>query len=260
MTAEIRGISVWYEILGDAGTPVVLLHGWGCDGRTHMAGVAEALKGEHRVMLTDFPGFGRSGRPPEPWGVPEYAAALKDLLEQTGFTPCAAVGHSFGCRVAAWAGSEWPEIFTKLIFTGAAGIRKEPDEAARKRSREYRTKKEWLHRMEKIAPLRSVAERMEDSLRKKYGSADYNALDEEMRQTFVKVVNLDLRDRYPRLRQPTLLIWGDADTETPLWMGQEMEKLIPDAGLAILEGGSHFAYLEQAGRFNTIAAHFLRDE
>ena len=45
--------------------------------------------------------------------------------------------------------------------------------------------------------------------------------------------------------------------ETPLWMGREMEKLIPDAGLVILEGGSHFAYLEQAARFNTIAVHFL---
>ena len=40
---------------------------------------------------------------------------------------------------------------------------------------------------------------------------------------------------------------------------QEMEKMIPDAGLVILEGGSHFAYLEQAARFNTIVAHFLGD-
>ena len=39
-----------------------------------------------------------------------------------------------------------------------------------------------------------------------------------------------------------------------------MEKLIPDAGLTILEGGSHFAYLEQAARFNTIVRHFLSEE
>jgi len=38
-----------------------------------------------------------------------------------------------------------------------------------------------------------------------------------------------------------------------------MEKLIPDAGLVILEGGSHFAYLEQIQRFNTIAQHFLKE-
>ena len=81
-----------------------------------------------------------------------------------------------------------------------------------------------------------------------------------MRKTFVRVINLDLRDRYPLIRQPVLLLWGDADTETPLWMGREMEKLIPDAGLAVLEGGTHFAYLEQAARFNVIVRQFLKGD
>ena len=258
MFAEIKGTRAWYEIRGEAGSPVVLLHGWGCTGAM-MASLAGALETEHRVMSVDFPGFGQSSRPPEPWGVPEYAAWLRELIEKTGFAPCAAVGHSFGCRVAAWAAGEWPELFHKLIFTGAAGIRKEPDEAARRRSAEFRKKKEFWQKIEKIGPLRAMGERMEEGLRQKYGSADYNALDAEMRKTFVQVISLDLRDRYAKIQAPTLLIWGDADTETPLWMGQEMEKRIPDAGLVILEGGSHFAYLEQAGRFNTIAAHFLSD-
>ena len=43
-------------------------------------------------------------------------------------------------------------------------------------------------------------------------------------------------------------------------MAREMEKRIPDAGLVILEGGSHFAYLEQIGRFNAIVRHFLKEE
>ena len=97
----------------------------------------------------------------------------------------------------------------------------------------------------------------EEKLRQKYGSRDYNALDEEMRKTFVKVIQLDLADCLPLIRQPVLLIWGDRDTETPLWMGQKMEREIPDAGLVILEGGSHFAYLEQAPRFNAIVRTFL---
>ena len=52
-------------------------------------------------------------------------------------------------------------------------------------------------------------------------------------------------------------VWGDKDTETPLWMGQRMEKDIPDSALIVLEGGTHFAYLEQIGRFNAIARSFL---
>ena len=39
-----------------------------------------------------------------------------------------------------------------------------------------------------------------------------------------------------------------------------MEQLIPDAGLVTLEGGSHFAYLEQIDRFVAIIRHFLKED
>ena len=144
-----------------------------------------------------------------------------------------------------------------MVFTGAAGLRAEPTEKGKKRAQAYLKKKKMVKYLESIPLLSSIGQKMGKRLIQRYGSADYIALDEDMRRTFVKVINLDLRDRYPRIRQSTLLIWGDSDTETPLWMGNEMKKLIPDAGLVILEGGSHFAYLEQAARFNLIVDHFL---
>ena len=258
MTENLHGTRVSYEIQGEGTSRVILLHGWGCD-QNLMQPVADALKDDHQVLLVDFPGHGKSGRPPEPWGVPEYAECLEELLDRTGFTPCSVIAHSFGCRVAAWAASEWPELFTRLVFTGAAGLRAPQTEEGRKRAESYQQKKRFLHRLEQLPFLHSVGESLEERLRQKYGSADYNALDAEMRQTFVKVIQLDLRDRYPLIQQSTLLLWGDEDRETPLWMGREMEKLIPDAGLVLLEGGSHFAYLEQAQRFGTIVQHFLAD-
>ena len=258
MTEICCNTVVHYERMGETGSPMVLLHGWGCD-LGHMRPVAEALKEDHRVLLLDFPGHGESGRPPEPWGVPEYAACLRELLSRLSFTPCAAVAHSFGCRVAVYLASEEPALFTKLVLTGAAGIRPKPSEEARKRSARYQKLKGYAESAKHIPGLGHAAERWEEKLRQQYGSRDYNALDAEMRQTFVRVINLDLSDRYPSLRQSTLLLWGDADTETPLWMGREMEKMIPDAGLVLLEGGSHFAYLEQIGRFNTIVRHFLKE-
>ena len=83
---------------------------------------------------------------------------------------------------------------------------------------------------------------------------------ESLRVALAAMADADLRDVLPNIAVPTLLIWGDADTETPLWMGKEMEQKIPDAGLVILEGGSHFAYLEQIQRFNTICKHFLKED
>ncbi len=259
MTERINGAEVAWEIQGEGDSRVVLLHGWGCD-RSQMQPVADALRGGHRVLLVDFPGHGKSGRPPEPWGVPEYAACLKALLEKLNFVPCDAVAHSFGCRVAAFLAAENPGMFGRMVFTGAAGIRPKQTEESRKRSEQYKKLRGRAESLKKIPVLKGAAEKMEERLRQKYGSRDYNALDEEMRKTFVKVINQDLTELYPKIGASTLLIWGDADTETPLWMGKEMEKLIPDAGLVILEGGSHFAYLEQIVRFNAIVAHFLAEE
>ena len=258
MIESVNGTTVSCEIQGEGMGRVILLHGWGCD-MSMMQPVADALKNDHRVLLVDFPGHGKSGRPPEPWGVPEYAECLKELLKRLGFFPCSVIAHSFGCRVATWLAANDPELFDRMIFTGAAGIRPKPTEESARRSSEYKKLKNYCNRVKKIPFLKGTAEHWEEKLRQKYGSRDYNALDEEMRRTFVKVINQDLSDLYPKFRQSTLLIWGDADTETPLWMGKEMEKLIPDAGLVILEGGSHFAYLEQIQRFNMISRHFLKE-
>ena len=258
MKENINGTEICYRIEGEGENRVLLLHGWGCD-MNMMQPVADALKTDHRTLIVDLPGHGESGRPPEPWGVPEYAACMLDLISRLSFAPCSVVAHSFGCRVAAWIEAENPGVFRRIVFTGAAGICPKPSEEARKRAAKYKKLKGLCQSAGKIPLLRKAAEDLEERLKQKYGSRDYIALDEEMRKTFVKVINQDLTELYGRFHASTLLIWGDADTETPLWMGQEMEKRIPDAGLVILEGGSHFAYLEQIQRFNTIIREFLKE-
>ncbi len=257
--ATIDGTTIHYEEQGQGSHRVVLLHGWGCDTKL-MKPIADALSGEMRVLSLDFPGHGQSGRPPEPWGVPEFASATRKLLEQLDFLPCSVIAHSFGGRVTIQLASEAPALFEKLVLTGAAGIRPPQTEEGRRRSEQYRRLRKLCDGLKKARIFGKLPERLEEQLRRKYGSRDYNALDAEMRKTFVKVISLDLTDRLSQIQQPTLLLWGDRDTETPLWMGQKMEKLIPDAGLVVLEGGTHFAYLEQAPRFTAIVRHFLMEE
>lgn len=255
---EINGVALKYTEEGETGSRVLLLHGWGCD-ISLMTPVADRLKDCHRILIPDFPGHGGSGRPPEPWGVPEYSDHLIRFLKEMDFLPCDVIAHSFGCRICTYIASEHPEYFRRIIMTGAAGIRPQQSEEARKRSAEYRKYKAIAEAVRKVPFLRKTAASWEERLRRKYGSADYNRLDEEMRKTFVKVISLDLTERYSDIQQSTLLVWGDRDTETPLWMGREMEKRIPDSALILLEGGSHFAYLEQIDRFTAIAKEFLKE-
>ena len=259
MKETVNGAEIRYRITGEGKGRVLLLHGWGCD-ISMMQPVADALADTHTCLLIDLPGHGESGRPPEPWGVPEYAECVAGLLKKLGFIPCSVVAHSFGCRIAAWLEAEQPELFDRIVFTGAAGIRPKPTAESLKRSARFKRLKECCRVIGNVPFLGSAADAMEEKLRRKYGSRDYNALDEEMRKTFVKVINLDLTGLYERFQSSTLLIWGDADTETPLWMAREMEQRIPDAGLVILEGGTHFAYLEQLNRFNVIVKQFLKED
>ncbi len=256
MEMQAANVHMHYELAGNGAKRVVLLHGWGCSTKL-MRPVADSLLQDMTVLSVDFPGHGESGRPPEPWGVPEYAACLKELLQKLDFLPCSVIAHSFGGRVTIELASADDALFERIILTGAAGIRPPASGTQSKRTLEYKRLKGIAETLGKVKPLSGLADAWQEKLIQQYGSKDYAALDPEMRKTFVRVVNYDQAEKLAAIRNSTLLVWGSADTETPLWMGQQMEKAIQDSALIVLEGGTHFAYLEQAARFNAIAHSFL---
>lgn len=257
MFLTAKGVKVYYEQMGDHGPHLLLLHGWGCSVK-HFEPIARDLARDYRVTVIDFPAHGQSDRPPEPWGVPEYAACVKDLMGQLQIAPADLIAHSFGGRVSLYLAANEPQLVNRMVITGGAGLKKEQTGEQKKRSAAFQKKKKRLEGLSKLPLIGSLAEKSLEALRKKYGSADYNALDAEMRKTFVKVISEDLRPLLPKIQASTLLIWGEKDQDTPLWMGQAMEKEIKDAGLVIFENDDHYAYLRQWPRFVAVARAFLK--
>ena len=102
--------------------------------------------------------------------------------------------------------------------------------------------------------------RRSEKLQDRSGSQDYRNAHGVMRETFVKVVNDDVSPLLPKVSCPVLLVWGSNDTAAPLWMGQQMEREMQDAGLAIFEGDDHFAYWNQAERFNRVLDAFITED
>jgi len=250
-------IAYRYDQLEQSDAPVVLLlHGWGCDGSIFSAFQNEFFK-HASVLSVDFPGHGQSAEPPTPWGVPEYAEQILGLLKNLSVSKVNIVAHSFGGRVALWIASHHPELVEKMVITGGAGIRKPAAQTQSKKQLQYKKLKAVLQAFEKVSFLKGIVSVLQEKLIQKYGSEDYKRLNANMRQTFVKVINQDLSDLLPKISASTLLIWGGDDTETPLWMGQKMEKDIPDAGLVVFDGRSHFAFLEEAQRFQVIVTTFF---
>jgi pimeloyl-ACP methyl ester carboxylesterase len=243
--------------LEDRGTgrPLVLLHGWGVSSDLFVP-ILDALQPGRRLIVPDLPGFGTTPEPPTPWSVHEYAAWCIALLDRLGIDTCDLVGHSNGGRIGIVMAAAYPGRVTRMVLAGAAGIRSPQTLRSRARVRSYKLLRAAERSGAMPAAIRRAAGRRADQR----GSSDYRAASGVMRGTLVRLVNEDLRTLLPGIHVPVLLIWGDQDTETPLDDGRLMERLIPDAGLVVLEGAGHYAYLEQPARFCRIVGVFLRDD
>ena len=135
----------------------------------------------------------------------------------------------------------------------SAGIKAVQSKEQLKRTDRYKRYKNFLIK----SGLSRLFPSLIDKLQKKYGSADYAAASPVMRQSMVKVVNCDLKEEMPFIKIPVLLIWGDMDTATPLSDGKIMEELMPEAGLAVIQGAGHYSFLDNVNLFNRILGSFL---
>ncbi len=91
---------------------------------------------------------------------------------------------------------------------------------------------------------------------KNHGSDDYQNSQGIMRKVFVKVVNESTLKELSAIKAQTLLLWGDKDDATPLYMGKIFEKEIENSGIVVLNGG-HFSYIDDFGTFRAVINSFL---
>ena len=99
-----------------------------------------------------------------------------------------------------------------------------------------------------------------NKIRAKKGSSDYSNSTPKMRAILSKVVNEDPKHVMPSIKCPTLLIWGEKDTATPIGDAKIMEKLIPDAGLVSFPNAGHYSFLDNAYQYQAVLRSFLKKE
>jgi pimeloyl-ACP methyl ester carboxylesterase len=252
MLSSINGVPVAHESRG-SGPDVVLLHGWGANGAA-MTSIVTALAPSFTCLAIDLPGFGASPAPPSPWGVHDYAELVAGVLAERGIARASFVGHSFGGRISIVLAAERPELVDKLILVDSAGVR--PSRSTWRRTALALAKAG--QGLLAPAPLNPLRDALRSAARNRLGSDDYRSAG-PMRDTFVKVVDEDLRPLFPRIQAPTLLVWGESDDVTPISDARLMESEIPDAGLVVLPGAGHFSYLDAPDRFAAVARVFLSD-
>lgn len=259
MTVLIDGYNINYKITGpseDSGAPVlVVLQGWGTELSLYDS-VAAAVNDVYRVVQLDLPGFGASDEPREPWNVDAYADFFCRFMQELGIKRTVLLGHSYGGRVIIKlaARDSLPFDIEKIVLVDSAGVMPERTASQKFKVRLYKIKRTFL--MSK--PVHAMFPEVIDYWMSKQGSDDYRAASPMMKKCLVMAVNEDLQHLMPKVKQETLLVWGDLDMDTPISDAHKMEKQIPDSALVVLKGTDHFSFLYKPVEFRNILRAFLK--
>lgn len=254
MQIKIKDWNINYEILGE-GNPVILLHGWLATIET-MRPIANNLSRNFKVYLVDVVGFGKSEVPEHPLNSNDFGDFLEEFAKKLDIKNPILIGHSNGGRIIINAVGRGLVSPKKVVLIDSAGIKP-------KRKLSYYIKVTFFKIGKLILNLLPNTKKNKEfkrKLRDKVGSNDYKASPVVLKETMKRILNEDLRGLLPKISVPTLLIWGTADTATPISDAYIMQKLIPDCGLIEYKGASHFSYLENIENCNAVLNEFFKND
>lgn len=215
---------LFMEATGQWPPEVVGLHGWARDRNDFRA----AFHGLPAAAI-DFPGFGMTPAPEEPWDTRRYGQQVAAFLRDVG-QPVVLVGHSFGGRVAVRIARDEPQLVRGLVLSGAPIMR--IDRPARRPAAAYRL----IRRANQLGLLSDA--RLEQA-RQRYGSADYAAAQGVMREILVGVLQEEYEDDLRRIDHPVTLLWGEGDRDVPVEVARAAHGALPHSEVITVPGTGH---------------------
>jgi pimeloyl-ACP methyl ester carboxylesterase len=262
---EARGSRLRYLVAGE-GKPLLLVHGLGGAAANWVA-LAPLLLPGWRVIVPDLPGHGGSSPLPAAPSLNAYADRLALLLER----PAAVVGHSLGGAIALRLAIRRPEVVSRLILAGAAGI-----SSGTRQARYALTMTSLVKPGKRIAPYRRRVARssvLKTLVFGRWGAADPPALRPEVAEAFLSgpavhtdtvsaakaLVRDDPRSDLDRLRCPVLLVWGARDHQLPIDDAFDYARRLRAPLRAIADCG-HLLIGERPGACADAIQEFLAEE
>ena len=270
-------VEIFIQETGPADGPVVLfVHGTGAWSETWREAMTAAAGAGFRAIAIDLPPFGFSRRPARGGYAPaDQGKRIIGVLDSLRIPRAVLVGHSFGGGPTMEAIFDAPGRIRALVAVDVAlgiGAHGEASPAVRK--------------LLGLAPLRDavVATFLTNPAFTRRLLASFVADPAVATPDRVTIYQRPLAVRgstraigewlpvliapagtprsatpepYRALAMPTLVVWGDLDTITPLPQGTELAQLIPGARLEVLSGVGHIPQIENPQRFNGVLVKFL---
>lgn len=230
------------------GEPLLLLHGL-FGALSNFADLVEHFRATHKVIVPLLPLFDLDIFHTSVGGLQKH---VHKFIEMRGYENIHLLGNSLGGHVGLVHVLKHPEKIKTLTLTGSSGLFENGmgDTYPKRGDKEYiRNKTKLTFYDPKMATDELVDEVFEIT---------------NNRLKVIKIIALaksairnNLGEELSQIKQPTLLIWGENDTITPPFVGQEFNKLIPNSELHMIDKCGHAPMMEQPQQFNEILSEFL---
>lgn len=262
--AKIGDINLYYEVHGE-GEPLLLIMGYGSNSG-HWFVIRDRLAKEHRLIMFDNRGTGRSDKPDIPYTAEMMTGDIIGLLDAIGIGATNVFGVSMGGMIAQEFTLRYPGRVKRLILGctscgGSNAVRSTPEATAflfnperaklTDEEKAYSTIP-WLWKQDFIdkhpeAVKRYVATTTE------HPTPPYAYM---CQANFV--LTFDSYDRLPEIKAPTLVICGAEDRLIPSENSQILASKIVDSELVILENAGHGFISDSAEESSKMILQFLK--
>ena len=246
--------------IGDEGKgfPLVLVHGFLGSSKMWKPQI-DFFKDYFRVITPDLPGYGKSNKVKSHNSIQSIANLLMNCLEEKKIDKFYLLGHSMGGMIAQEIAKEYGTKIVKLICysTGPRGDMPGRFESV-DQSRENLKKKGLEITAKKIAKTWFV---------KKENAKYFDVCIEVGKQTTMEATDNSLVafknwngfNNLKKIKNETLIIWGDKDKSYNYDQVKVLEKNILNSSLVIFEGCAHNIHLEKVEEFNKTVLNFIND-
>ncbi|HCU26032.1 MAG TPA: hypothetical protein DF383_13525 [Deltaproteobacteria bacterium] len=277
--ASFDSTPIYFKSVG-IGYPIVLCNGMGVS-TFFWKYFEQAFKHDFQVITWDYRGHGRSGAPknPENINVHSLVEDCKAVLNELKIKKALFVGHSLGTQVVLEFYRRHPRYvagivsclgtfgrpmdffynspLSKYIFEILTSIGLLFPRPSNFFSQLLIRNPFWYQLGGLLRMINTGMASKDDA--KKYIDHILSLEPEFFAKLSRSVQAHSAEDMLKKIKVPTLIIGGDHDTFTPVWLAKKMHRIVPKSELIIIKKGSHAALVEQPELINLRIEKFLRE-
>jgi pimeloyl-ACP methyl ester carboxylesterase len=250
MQYEIKQEDKFRFIEEGEGEPLLLLHGL-FGALSNFEGQIEYFRRHYKVVVPLLPLLDLDLLHTSVGGLEKY---VHKFVEFRDYKNINLLGNSLGGHVALMYILKHPERIRTLTLTGSSGLFENGlgDTYPKRGDYEYIKKKTELTFYDPKMASKELVDELYEMVNVRIKAIKIIALAKS-------AIRNNLGDEVSQIRQPTLLIWGNNDTITPPFVGQEFKRLIPNSELHFIDKCGHAPMMETPEEFNAILLKFLQN-